>query len=61
MKFAIVGCGYVADFYMSTLPNHAQLELTGFFDRNPERAQRFADFHHVRRWSSFYKTLLSIW
>jgi predicted dehydrogenase len=57
MKLAIVGCGYVADFYMSTLPNHPQLELSGIFDRNPDRAQRFAEFHHVRRYKSLEQLL----
>ena len=42
---------------MSTLPNHAQLELTGVFDRNPERAQRFSEFHRVRRYESLEQLL----
>lgn len=42
MRIAIVGCGYVADFYLGTLPNHPQVELVGVMDRDPERARRFA-------------------
>jgi predicted dehydrogenase len=42
---------------MSTLPNHPQLELSGVFDRNPERAQRFAEFHRVRRYDSLEQLL----
>ena len=34
---AIVGCGYVADLYVATLPNHPGLELVGAFDREPDR------------------------
>jgi predicted dehydrogenase len=45
LRFAIVGCGYVADYYVSTLRNHANLELAGVFDRNSERLRRFAEFH----------------
>lgn len=41
---AIVGCGYVFDHYMVTLPQHKGLTITGVFDRDPaalERASRF--------------------
>ena len=42
MRMAIVGCGYVADFYMRTLKNYPQLEVAGVMDRDPERLSRFA-------------------
>jgi predicted dehydrogenase len=45
MRFAIVGCGYVADYYVRTLATHADLELVGVFDRNPERSASFAKTH----------------
>jgi len=41
MKLAIVGCGYVADFYATTLVNHSRLEVASVFDRDPRRAERF--------------------
>jgi len=47
MKIAIVGCGFVADYYLSTLSLHPQLQLTGVMDRVPERARKFAAFHSV--------------
>ena len=37
MRIAIVGCGYVADFYMETLPNHPMLELVAACDTDPQR------------------------
>src|SRR5690242_17502068 len=43
--FAIVGCGYVADFYLRTLPNHANIALAGVYDRNSDRCRRFAEHH----------------
>lgn len=52
MRIALVGCGYVADFYGKTLPNHSQLEVTGVFDRNPDRAKAHAAFHGFRRYES---------
>jgi len=48
MRIAIVGCGYVADFYMRTLANYPHLEIVGAMDRNPERLSQFAQHHHVR-------------
>lgn len=45
MRVAIVGCGFVADFYMQSLPVYPALELAGIYDRNPANAQRFANFH----------------
>lgn len=44
---AIVGCGYVADFYMATLPNHPELQLKGVYDRDAERLRLFSAYHGV--------------
>jgi predicted dehydrogenase len=56
MRIAIVGCGYVADYYVATLPNH-RLELAGVFDRDPSRAAAFAAFHGVPRYGSLAELL----
>lgn len=42
---ALVGCGYVADFYASTLKNHPELTVIAVHDRDPERGARFAAYH----------------
>ena len=47
MNIAIVGCGFVADYYLSTLPAYPELKLIGVTDRDPDRAMRFAAFHGV--------------
>jgi len=57
MRLAIVGCGYVADFYVRTLQNHTILELAGVFDRDPERSRRFAEFHGSHCYRSFDEVL----
>ena len=44
MKIAIVGCGFVADYYMLTLANHPELELVGVYDCNPEALRRFTAY-----------------
>jgi predicted dehydrogenase len=46
MKIAIVGCGYVAEFYAKTLCNYPELRLAGACDRNERNLQMFC-----QRWS----------
>ncbi len=50
MKIAMVGVGFVADYYMTTLPNHPELTLSGVFDRDEKRLGDFAAFHKVARY-----------
>jgi len=57
MRLALVGCGYVADYYLATLGNHPDLELAGVHDRDGDRAERFARFHRVKRYASFEEVL----
>jgi predicted dehydrogenase len=52
MKIAIVGCGFVADYYLATLRGYPDLELVGLTDHDADRATRFAAFHSVSRFSS---------
>ena len=57
MHIGFVGCGYVADYYMTTLKNHPELQLLGVYDINPERQQAFAKYHNVATYSSLEKIL----
>ena len=57
MRVAIVGCGFVADFYLRTLPNHPELELAGVMDRDSDRASRFATYHSTALYRSFDEVL----
>jgi predicted dehydrogenase len=57
MRFAIIGCGYVADFYVRTLRNHANIELAGVFDRDANRARHFSDFYGVPCYGSLEAVL----
>jgi len=47
MKIALVGTGFVADYYMTTLPNHPALSLAGAWDRDAARLEGFSGFHNV--------------
>lgn len=56
-RVAIVGCGFVADFYGRTLTRHPELELIGVMDRDSSRAAKFASLHRIEVYSSL-KALL---
>jgi predicted dehydrogenase len=57
MRIAIVGTGYVADYYLKTLPNHPQLQLLGVMDRDTPRAERFARFYRVPQYRTYEELL----
>lgn len=52
MKIAIVGCGWVADFYLPTLPGHPGLEVLGAYDRDPHRLEACTRYHKLRAYPS---------
>jgi predicted dehydrogenase len=58
MRIGMIGCGYVADFYMRSLAAHPQLELVGVFDSNEARLRQFSRFYGVRAYAS-YEALLA--
>ena len=47
MNIAMVGCGYVAEFYGKTLGNYPKLQMVGAYDNNEKNLQAFC-----RRWSA---------
>ncbi len=57
MHIAIVGCGFVADYYLATLPLHPELKLTGVMDRDQERARLLSSVHKVPRYESLQQLL----
>jgi predicted dehydrogenase len=48
MNIAFVGCGYVADYYATTLKNHASLNLAAVWDRDPVRLSAFCRHWKVK-------------
>ncbi|WP_372620134.1 Gfo/Idh/MocA family protein [Falsiroseomonas sp.] len=42
---AILGCGFVADFYMATIGAHPMLRIVGAYDRKPDRLAAFCRHH----------------
>lgn len=48
LGIAIVGCGFVADFYSADLRSWNALDLRAVHDRDPARARAFAERNKVR-------------
>lgn len=44
-KVALIGCGFAADYYVTTMANHPELSIGGVFDRDVERAKVFSSHH----------------
>lgn len=47
MKIAIIGCGFVADYYMQSLPDFSWLELAAVCDRDSVRLDAFCNYHEI--------------
>lgn len=58
MNIAIIGTGFVADYYMTTLRNYPELSLRGVYDRSPERLKAFVAHYNVPAYES-YEALLA--
>lgn len=54
---ALVGTGFVADYYMTTLANYPELRLAGVWDHDAERLGQFCGFHDVQAYGSLDECL----
>jgi predicted dehydrogenase len=45
MRIAIIGCGYVFDFYMAKFPSHPDLEIAGVYDIDTARTAAVARYY----------------
>lgn len=52
MNIAVIGCGYVVEQYLATLPHHPELRLVGAFDRDADRLAAFARKTQTRAYQS---------
>ena len=57
MKTAIIGCGFVADFYMSTIKHYSQLDLIKVYDKDKRRLKQFSRFYKIRTAKTFDEIL----
>lgn len=53
MNIAIIGCGYVAEFYGKTLGNYPELRLVGAYDKDQRNLDGFARRWPVRKYANF--------
>ncbi len=58
MRIALVGTGYVADYYYRTLQAYPELQIVGAWDHRPAALKHFCGAHNIRAFSS-YEDLLS--
>jgi predicted dehydrogenase len=47
MKIAIVGCGYVFDFYLGKWPGHPDLDIVGIYDIDGARLAQAAAYYNL--------------
>ena len=52
MKIGVIGCGYVFDHYMTTLPRHPGLVIAGVTDLNRDRAETVGRFYGLRHYAT---------
>lgn len=57
INIAIVGCGFVADYYITTLQNYPELKIVGVYDCNQTRTKNFAQYYSVSAYRSFEELL----
>jgi len=53
MIVAIIGTGFVADFYIRSKELHEQVEIIGAFDLRKDRLKQFCDFWDIPAFESF--------
>ncbi|WP_086934323.1 Gfo/Idh/MocA family protein [Agarilytica rhodophyticola] len=49
---ALIGCGFVADYYMATIDAYPELEISGVYDKNPKRLKAFSEYYKLNTYSS---------
>jgi predicted dehydrogenase len=54
---AIVGCGFVADYYMATLEAYPWIRVAGVFDIDGERLDIFASYYRLNKYGSLEELL----
>ncbi|MEN9521082.1 MAG: hypothetical protein RLZZ381_3670 [Cyanobacteriota bacterium] len=57
INIAIIGCGFVADYYLTTLKNYPELKITGVYDLDLARSQDFAQHYGLNVYQSLDELL----
>ena len=59
MNISIIGCGYVADFYVQSLRLHSDLNIVGIWDIDADRLAQFSKFYAIDHCYSSFDELLN--
>jgi predicted dehydrogenase len=57
VRIALVGTGYVADYYFRTLQSYPDLQIVGAWDNRPSALQHFCTAHQIHAFSSYEELL----
>jgi len=57
ISIAIIGCGFVADYYLITLKKYPELKVAGVYDLDSARSELFAKNYAVNVYESFQAVL----
>ncbi|MFL0803877.1 MAG: Gfo/Idh/MocA family oxidoreductase [Agarilytica sp.] len=55
---ALIGCGFVADYYLATIDAYPELNIAGVYDKDEERLKTFTEFYSLKKYASI-EALLS--
>jgi predicted dehydrogenase len=47
MNIAILGCGFVADYYLATIEAYPKLNIVGVFDKDESRLRTFCEYYSL--------------
>ena len=54
---ALVGCGFVADYYLASIENYPGLSIVGVYDQDTRRLRQFCDHYGLRSYPSLDELL----
>ncbi len=49
---ALIGCGFVADYYVATLEKYPNLKVVGVYDKNADRLKTFCEYYSLNALNS---------
>lgn len=56
---ALIGCGFVADYYLATIDAYPALKIVGVYDKDSQRLATFCQFYSLRAFDSAEQLLAS--
>ena len=57
VKIAMIGCGFVADYYMANIKAYSSFTISGVFDIDRTRLKEFTEYYSLSMFESFEEIL----